>query len=65
MVIGKTEVLVKDHNIIVVPKALRVRVLQWYFSYFQHPGISKVEATISTVMYWPGICANVKRLAMS
>ena len=65
VIIEETEVLVKDQNRLVVPTALRARVLQWYHHYLQHPGISRLEATIITVMYWPGICANVIILVRS
>jgi hypothetical protein len=65
VIIDETEVLVKDHNRLVVPTALRARALQWYHHYLQHPGISRLEETIIAVMYWPVLRADVKRLVKS
>jgi hypothetical protein len=65
VIIEETEVLVKDQKRLVVPTVLRARVLQWYHHYLQHPGISRLEETLSTVMYWPGLRADVKRLVKS
>ena len=40
---------------------LQARALQWYHHYLQHPGVSRLEETLVTVMYWPGLRANVRR----
>ena len=51
VIIDETEVLVKHKSRLVIPKVLRVRALQWYHHYLQHPGISRLEETLGTVMY--------------
>ena len=61
VIIDETEVLVKHKSRLVIPKVLRVRALQWYHHYLQHPGISRLEETLVTVMYWPGLRADVRR----
>jgi len=61
VIINETEVLVKHKSRLVIPKVLRVRALQWYHRYLQHPGISRLEETLVTVMYWSGLRADVRR----
>ena len=65
MIIDKSAVSIKDLNQLVVPMTLCARTLQWYHHYLQHPGISRLKETTNTVMYWPSIRPNVKRLVKS
>ena len=61
MIINETEVLVYKDSRLAVPKVLRARAVQWYHHYLQHPGSLRLEETLATVMYWPGLRADVKR----
>ena len=61
VVIDDTEVLVYDKTRLVVPSTdLQTRIVQWYHHYLQHPGHTRLEETISAVMYWPSIRATVR-----
>jgi hypothetical protein len=61
VIIDETEVLVKDKSRLVIPQVLQARALQWYHHYLQHPGISRLEETLVTVMYWPSHRTAVRR----
>ena len=52
-------------NKIFIPRSLRGRIIGWYHTYLQHPGQTRMEATIKQNMTWPDmrkdIEYNVKR----
>ncbi len=58
-----TTVLCKDGKLI-IPASLQHRAVAWYHLYLQHPGHSRLEETIRSVMYSRGmrttICRYVK-----
>jgi hypothetical protein len=61
VVIDDTEVLVYDKTRLIVPSTdLQSRVVQWYHHYLQHPGHTRLEETISAVMYWPSLRKQVR-----
>lgn len=66
MVYDDVEVLVKDRDSrqprLVIPDSLQEKVLAWYHTYLQHPGRDRMMETISAVMYWHGMSAQIKRL---
>ena len=45
--------------------ALCAKVFQWHHHYLEHSGISRLKATISTVVYWLDSFTNVKRVVKS
>jgi hypothetical protein len=38
--------VITDDNKICIPISLRKRILWWYHTYLQHPGITRMEATL-------------------
>lgn len=62
VVIDDTEVLVYDKTRLVVPSTdLQSRVVQWYHHYLQHPGHTRLEETISAVMWWPSLRTAIRQ----
>ena len=49
-------------NRIVVPEELRKTMLSWYHETLNHPGISRMKATIKKHFYWPGMDAEIVTL---
>jgi hypothetical protein len=60
--IKDTTVLCKNGKIIIA-SSLRCRAVSWYHHYLQHPGPSRLEETMRSVMYWKGMCATIQRYA--
>ena len=60
-VIDDVEVLVYDNSRLVIPAPLQDRAVQLYHHYLQHPGISRLEETMSAVMYWRGIRTSIRK----
>ncbi len=54
--IEDTKVLCKKGKVI-IPKSLHQRAVKWYHHYLQHPGYSRLEETMRSMMYWKGIRA--------
>ena len=51
-IIDDTKVLVYDNYRLAIPGTdLQSQVVQWYHYYLQHPGHSRLEETLSTVMW--------------
>jgi hypothetical protein len=40
---------------IYIPQSLRKRIVWWYHTYPQHPGITRMEATLRQNLTWPNI----------
>jgi hypothetical protein len=49
-----TEVLCKEGKI-VIPAALQNHAVSWYHHYLQHPGHTRLEETLHTILYWKGM----------
>jgi hypothetical protein len=54
-IIDDTQVLCKNDKLI-IPASLQHRAVSWYHHYLQHPGHSRLEETMRSVMYWK-VCA--------
>jgi hypothetical protein len=52
--IGDTNVLCNNGKLI-IPASLRHRAVSWYHHYLQHPGHSRLEEAMRSVMYWKGM----------
>jgi len=50
---------------IVVPQALRKRLMEWYHTTLMHPGINRTEATIKIHFTWPKLHDDVEKLCKS
>ena len=60
-IIDDTEVLVYDNYRLVIPGTdLQSRSVQWYHHYLQHPGHSRLEETLSAVMWWPNMHGHIR-----
>ncbi len=55
-----TKVLCKN-GILMIPTSLRHRAVSWYHHYLQHPGHSRLEEMMRSVMYWKGMCTTSRR----
>jgi hypothetical protein len=40
---------------IYIPQSLRKRIVWWYHKYLQHPGTTRMEATLRQNLTWPNI----------
>ncbi len=50
------------NNSIYVPASLRSKILQWYHTTLQHPGIKRMQATVKENLYWLGLDSAVEKL---
>ncbi len=56
--IENKKVLCKNGKII-IPASLRRRAVSWYHHYLQHPGHSRLEEMMRSVMYWKGMRTTI------
>ena len=52
--------LVHKNNKIIVPDTLKDRVMDWYHDVLVHPGMTRMEASISSVYTWVGLRKDVE-----
>jgi hypothetical protein len=48
------------YNKIYIPVSLRKRIVWWYHTYLQHPGITRMEATLRQNLTWPNLRKDVE-----
>ncbi len=60
LLIEDTKVLCKNGKVI-IPTSLRCRAVSWYHHYLQHPGHSRLEETMRSVMCWKGMRTTIRR----
>ncbi len=58
--IEDTKVLHKNDKLI-IPASLRHRAVTCYHHYLQHPGHSRLEKTMRSVMYWKGMRNTIQK----
>jgi hypothetical protein len=58
--IEDTKVLCKNGKLMILT-SLRHRAVSWYHHYLQHPGHSRLEGTMRSVMYWKGMHTTIQR----
>jgi hypothetical protein len=58
--IEDTKVLCKNGKLM-IPTSLRHRAVSWCHHYLQHPGHSRLEETMRSVMYWKGMRTTIRR----
>jgi hypothetical protein len=62
VLVNDIEILVHDKTRYIVPgKELQSRIIQWYHHYLQHPGHTRLEATISSALYWPSMRTQIRQ----
>jgi hypothetical protein len=47
-------------NKIYIPISFRKRILWWYHTYLQHPGITSMETTLRQNITWPNLKKDVE-----
>jgi hypothetical protein len=57
--IENTKVLCKEDKI-VIPASLQHRAVSCYHHYPQHPGYSRLEETMRSVLYWKGMQHTIR-----
>ena len=58
--VGNIEVLVDKRQKMVIPNSLKDKILKWYHHYLQHPGATRLEASIGATMTWNGLQKSVQ-----
>ena len=62
VLVDDIEILVYDKTRYIVPgNELQSRVIQWYHHYLQHPGHTRLEATIQSALYWPSMRSQIRQ----
>ena len=56
---GKVRSLICFKNKIVIPKALQLKITQWYHTYLCHPGLNRTEETIRQNFTWNNLRKTV------
>ncbi len=62
--IEDTKVLCKNGKVIIL-KSLCQQAVKWYHHYLQHPGHSRLEETMRSVIYWKGMRTTVRKYVKS
>jgi hypothetical protein len=57
--IERSTVITYD-NKICIPQSLRNRIVWWYHTYLQHPGITRMEANLRQNLTWPNLKKDVE-----
>jgi hypothetical protein len=47
-------------NKIRLPISVRKRIVRWYHTYLQHPGITRMEAKLRQIFTWPNLRKDVE-----
>ncbi len=58
--IEDTKVICKNGKLM-IPISLRHRAVSWYHQYLQHPGHSRLEEMMRSIMYWKGLRTTIRR----
>jgi hypothetical protein len=58
--IAERSTVITYHNKIYIPISLRKRIVRWYHTYLQHPGITRMEATLRQHLTWPNLIKDVE-----
>jgi hypothetical protein len=58
------KVLCKNGKVM-IPTSLWHRAVSWYHPYLQHPGHSRLEETMRSVMYWKGMHTTIRKYIKS
>jgi hypothetical protein len=62
--IEDTKVLCKNGKVM-IPTYLWHRAVSWYHHYIQHPGHSRLEETMRSVIYWKGMHTTIRKYIKS
>ncbi len=50
---------------LVIPKPLQRHAVMWYHHYLQHPGHTRLEETMKSVIYWKGMRNTIRSITKS
>jgi hypothetical protein len=64
-IIVERSTLIAFNNNIYIPISLRKSIVWWYHTYLQHPGITRMEATLRQNLTWPNLRKNVEAVVKS
>jgi hypothetical protein len=53
--IERSSVITSYDNKIYVSQSLRMRIVWWYHTYLEHPGITRMEAMLRQNLTWPNL----------
>jgi hypothetical protein len=53
-------IVITYYNKIYIPLSVRKIIVWWYHTYFQHPGITRMEATLRQNLTWPNLRKDVE-----
>jgi hypothetical protein len=59
-IIVEISTVITYKNKIYIPISLRKRIVWWYNTYLQHPGITRMEATLRQNLTWPNLRQDVE-----
>jgi hypothetical protein len=62
--IEETKVLCKN-GIVMIPTSLRHRAVSWYHHYLQHPGHSRLEEMMRSVINWKCVRTTIRKCVKS
>jgi hypothetical protein len=62
--IEDTKVLCKNGKVL-IPTSLQHGAVSWYHHYLQHPGHTRLEETMRSVMYWKGMHTTIQKCVKS
>ncbi len=62
--IEDTKVLCKNEKVM-IPTLLWHRAVGWYHHYLQHPGHSRLEEMMRSMMYWKGMHTTIRKYIKS
>jgi hypothetical protein len=62
--IEETKVLCKNGKL-VIPASLQHRAVAWYHHYLQHPGHSRLNETMRSMIYWKGMRNTIQKYVKS
>jgi hypothetical protein len=62
--IEDTKVLCKNGKLMIAT-SLRQWAVKWYHHYLQHPGHTRLEETMRSMMYWKGMCTSIRKYVKS
>jgi hypothetical protein len=57
--IERSKVITYDGKIY-ISQSFRKRIVWWYHTYLQHPGITRMEATLMQNLVWPNLKKDVE-----
>jgi hypothetical protein len=50
-----------NNDKLIIPASLRHKAVSWYHHYLRHPGHSRLEEMMRSVMYWKGMRTTIRR----